>query len=308
MSDLDDRRSRMLAKLNARNQKPSSAVDASSQSNTPEKQFNDLKMVVEQALDADPIDFQAVAAGLERLQELLSEQSATLSAFDSRKGSQALAQLRKRVDDVRKDVAPTKSFAFRKRQKQPAADTAPNTVVNPTQPISAPAMNCLADNQTGLKGGAHLRETLSACADKDVLLSDLTDSEIRLGESPSTLHLVKLRRCTVIAPPVRTSVFVDDCEDVTLVVACQQLRMHGSRALDVYMHVTSGAIIERCRAVRVAPYSLRGLTADAFDAVGLHADRNQWDKVDDFDWLAADKPSPNWSQLPIDDRKTFSIN
>lgn len=326
ISDIDDRRSRMLARLNARNQKSqqaAAATDASSQSNainTIDRQFTELIAVVEQALDAAPVDFEAVAAGLQTLQDLLTEHSATLSAFDSRKWSQALAQLRKRVDDARKDGAPAKAFAFRKRQKQPpaaaTADTSAavtpttNTVVDSTAPIAAPTAYTvsLTDNQTGIHGGTHLRETLTACVDKDVLLSDLTDSEIRVGESPSTLHLVKLSRCTVIAPPVRTSVFVDNCEDVTLVVACQQLRMHGSNALDVYMHVTTGAIIEQCRNVRVAPYSLDGLHSDAFDAVGLHSDRNRWDKVDDFDWLAVDKPSPNWSQLPIGDRKTFSIN
>jgi len=166
----------------------------------------------------------------------------------------------------------------------------------------------LTDNQTGVHGGTHLQETLRGCEGKDVLLSDLSDSEVRVSESPSTLHLAKLRRCTVIASPVRTSVFVDDCQDVTLVVACQQLRMHGSSALDVYLHVTSGAIVEHCHGVRVAPYSLPDLPTHAFDAVGLCANRNQWDKVEDFDWLAVDKPSPNWSLLPIDDRKSFSLN
>ena len=32
---------------------------------------------------------------------------------------------------------------------------------------------------------------------------------------------------------------------------------------------------------------------------------NNWDDVDDFNWLAADKASPNWSILPEAERETF---
>ena len=39
---------------------------------------------------------------------------------------------------------------------------------------------------------------------------------------------------------------------------------------------------------------------------GLDEGVNNWDKVDDFNWLALDKPSPNWTVLPEDERTDFS--
>ena len=37
---------------------------------------------------------------------------------------------------------------------------------------------------------------------------------------------------------------------------------------------------------------------------GLNETVNNWDKVDDFNWLAAASPSPNWSLLPPGQRRT----
>lgn len=39
---------------------------------------------------------------------------------------------------------------------------------------------------------------------------------------------------------------------------------------------------------------------------GLSREANNWDKVDDFNWLASKDLSPNWSILP-EDKRTNSI-
>ena len=39
---------------------------------------------------------------------------------------------------------------------------------------------------------------------------------------------------------------------------------------------------------------------------GIDQDKNNWNKVDDFNWLASTDPSPNWSVLPEHDRTTWT--
>jgi len=39
-----------------------------------------------------------------------------------------------------------------------------------------------------------------------------------------------------------------------------------------------------------------------FHKAGLDLTRNNWSAVDDFNWLAADKQSPNWSVMNEDAR------
>ena len=74
-------------------------------------------------------------------------------------------------------------------------------------------------------------------------------------------------------------------------------------AQDFYVHANSHPIIEHCSSLRFAPYpTLPTHLAPALEAAGLRTEHNQWDCVDDFDWLKASH-SPNWSELPEGERK-----
>lgn len=66
--------------------------------------------------------------------------------------------------------------------------------------------------------------------------------------------------------------------------------MHGSKCVNVYLHSASRPIIEDCQNVRFAP--LPGV----FAVPGLSSEANQWDQIDDFNWLKAE-PSPNFGIL-----------
>ncbi len=39
---------------------------------------------------------------------------------------------------------------------------------------------------------------------------------------------------------------------------------------------------------------------------GVTGANNKWDRVEDFNWLRL-QHSPNWSQLPAEQRKTFDV-
>ena len=86
-------------------------------------------------------------------------------------------------------------------------------------------------------------------------------------------------------------------------VACQQLRTHETTESDFYLHVTSKGIIEDCHLTRFAPYkfSYEGSVTDVLES-GLSSDVNNWDDIDDFNWLSSDQPSPNWSLIPEEER------
>ena len=86
-------------------------------------------------------------------------------------------------------------------------------------------------------------------------------------------------------------------------VACQQLRTHETLNSDFYLHVTSKGIVEDCHRVRFAPYKFCYDNTDLdFMESGLSLDVNNWDKIDDFNWLSLDQASPNWSLLPENER------
>lgn len=132
----------------------------------------------------------------------------------------------------------------------------------------------------------------------DVLLTDLTRCTVRIYGAPSTLHMVNLRQCTILVGPVSSSVFAQDCKDCNFAFACQQLRLHSSTDCSIYLHVTSRAIIEDCSQIRVAPYNWSYEDQMShFNLAGLDPKINNWNCVDDFNWLSSEKNSPNWSIL-----------
>ncbi|KAG5188767.1 tubulin binding cofactor C-domain-containing protein [Tribonema minus] len=145
------------------------------------------------------------------------------------------------------------------------------------------------------------------------------------------LRLRNLRDCLIYSGPIRGSVYVEACHNCTIMVACRQLRVHGSSGIDFYVHTLSGPIIEGCTATRFAPYRLSypGLQQHMAEAALILPQRSAtqtylptpetraadsaagtasalpivepWRDVKDFLWHRS-RQSPNWCIMPDEDR------
>lgn len=241
-----------------------------------------------------------------QLQKFLNDSVMFLTSYDLRRAQAALRELQTSLADTREECLPKKKFGFRARTK--AADKAPAPASDTPSPAAASKVDGAATPEVcGFSNmdGARLTKTAEEIQKRDVLLSHLTNCRVRLCGSPSTLHLKHIHGCEILCGPVSSSVFVDRCSDSTLAVACQQLRTHNTTHTRVYLHVTSRAIVEDCSGVAFAPFSWSYPTLEEdFRLSGLDRSRNNWDQVDDFNWLAAGTPSPNWTVIPEADRRT----
>ncbi|XP_055981876.1 tubulin-specific chaperone C [Sorex fumeus] len=258
---------------------------------------------------------EAAAARLQGFQKLLNDSVAFVAAYDLRQGQEALARLQAALAERRRAAQPKKRFAFTSRRKEaaPAVDAAAAAGRPASPPRAAPGDRDSPgpgdpDAPSGLCGFAHVESRVlekgpEELRQRDVLLTELRDCTVRLRGNPNTLRLHRARGCTVLCGPVSTSVFLEDCSDCVLAVACQQLRVHTTRDTRVFLHVTSRAIVEDCRGIQFAPFtwSYPGMDRD-FESSGLDRSRNHWDDVDDFNWLVRDQASPNWSLLPEEER------
>lgn len=269
------------------------------------------------------------ASRLQALQKLLNDSVRFLTAYDLRQGQEAMARLQAALAERRQELQPKKRFAFKTRRKEGAA-AAPAAPAAPAVPAAAaPAVPAGVDAVDGVPASAPAAQDRDGDPDsswvcgfsnlqsqdlemrgdelrqRDVLLTGLSHCTVRLYGNPNTLRLTQARGCTVLCGPVSTSVFLEDCSDCLLAVACQQLRVHSTTNTRVFLHVTSRAIVEDCHGIRVAPYtwSYPGILED-FQGSGLDKSRNHWDDLDDFNWLARDVASPNWTILPEEERTT----
>ncbi|KAM4834755.1 tubulin-specific chaperone C [Thomomys bottae] len=251
------------------------------------------------------------AERLQGLRSLLNDSVRFLSSYNLRQGQEALTQLQAALAQRRQELQPEKRFAFRARRSQAAGAARVDAAPEAPAPASAlvPKEEVEAASETGWacgfsdlacqvleKRGAELRQ-------RDVLLSGLRDCTVKLLGNPNTLRLAQARGCRVLCGPVSTSVFLENCSDCVLAVACQQLRVHTTVNTRIFLQVTSRAIVEDCSRIQFAPYtwSYPGIEQD-FQSSGLDRSRNHWNDVDDFNWLARGVASPNWSILPEEER------
>ena len=263
------------------------------------------------------------------LHALVSGAAHFLPTNTREKLNKSVDELEARQREARERLAPRKKFGFKNRSKvagrQAAAPAAAATGAGTDGAGAAPAPAPAARDAAPLDGRG--RDTLDAApagcegfrdradaalvrgageaAAGDFALQNLTRCTVLLKSTSRALWIRGLRHCTVVAVPVGGSIYVTDCEDCTLYLGARQLRVHTSARVDLYVHASSHPILEHCTALRFAPYPPlpAALAATAFAAAsGLRADHNEWNHVEDFDWLKATH-SPNWGELPEAERK-----
>ncbi|KAL7286484.1 hypothetical protein TKK_0019221 [Trichogramma kaykai] len=263
--------------------------------------------------------FDQVNKDIIMLKNYLFESKIFLKVYDIRKAQERLQILENDAAQIEARLIPRKKFGFKNRRVVKNSSEKPNDVTDSlknlkiTESITKNGVNTQKNNKTiyddyGDNGCVLLNkvdETLVLDAENvnknDVLLSELTRCTVRIYGTPNTLHIVGLVQCTVLIGPVTTSLFVDDCRDCNFAFACQQLRLHNSKNCNIYLHVTSRAIIEDCTDIKVAPYNWTYKDQIShYKLAGLDPNINNWDCIDDFNWLSKEKSSPNWSILESD--------
>ncbi|XP_058801319.1 tubulin-specific chaperone C [Phymastichus coffea] len=254
------------------------------------------------------------------LKNYLFESKIFLKVYDIRKAQETLQILENDAAQLEAKLIPRKKFGFKNRRVIKKSSDTPGDVTDGLKDLKiaesntkngvgkqmSKIFNKYGDNTCMLIGKVDEILVLDAenVNKNDVLLSDLTKCTVKIYGTPNTLHMVRLVQCKVLIGPVTTSVFVDDCSDCEFAFACQQLRLHSSTNCIIYLHVTSRSIIEDCTKIHVAPYNWTYEDqVNHFKLAGLDPKINNWNCIDDFNWLSTEKNSPNWSILESELRR-----
>lgn len=122
------------------------------------------------------------------------------------------------------------------------------------------------------------------------LESSIVNLEALSEVSPlPSLTLSNIESSFILAPDVRGPTHMTGLRGSTLILSCQQFRMHNSHNVDVYLFCSSRPIIEDCSNIRFTrlPESFAG---------DVQRNKNMFDQVDDFKWLRSEA-SPNWKLM-----------
>lgn len=249
-----------------------------------------------------PNHFDTISKSILLLQKYVANSNIFLRGYDIKVFQKSLLKLTSLAKEYEDKLLPKKKFGFKKKNKPKSAiiDDVDGQTKNEVNLLKITGLN-LHQNMCNLSNqkNANLSIKSEEMYRRDVTLNNLEKCKVKLFGTPSTLHIDSLADCYIFCGPVSTSIFIENCQNCTFVIACQQLRLHKSSNLNIYLFVTSRAIMEDCEKILFAPYNLLyHEIQDDFHKSGLHISANNWNCVDDFNWLNAEKASPNWAILP----------
>lgn len=249
-----------------------------------------------------PDHFNKISNEIVSLQKYVASSNIFLRNYDLERCKSIIQELAAKSNELEEELLPKKKFAFKNKPKQKESQKFANG--KELDEVDFSSTKNLNISVCGFfnKKNENLLMTNANLFKKDVTLAQLENCQVYLKGTPSTLHLNNLKNCQVFSGPVSTSIFAENCENCTFIIACQQLRLHASKNINIYLHVTSRAIMEDCTRIGVAPYNWEydGLQTDFQNAM-LDRTVNNWKCIDDFNWLNV-KHSPNWKEIDENDR------
>lgn len=305
---LQKREDERLAEIQKRKDEQSKTTSAQESTQFFYDHFTSEKIDLERELGVcDSLDknklvekFDQLSVMHQKLQRFLTESTMFLPSYDVQQSQDILSKLQTKIQEKREKLLPKKKFAFASKKKRTVPEKEEEVTIKKDevkdQSIDLADCKFIDLKDSDLK----MEEEINK---KDVALANLESCKVSLLGTPSAIHINKLTNCTILSGPVSGSIFIRECKNCTFVVPCQQLRIHTTTDSKFYIHVTSRAIIEDCSTVSFGPYnwSYPGIEKH-YEISGLDKNRNSWNDIDDFNWLAADKHSPNWNLIPEQER------
>lgn len=251
--------------------------------------------------------FNEINIKIEAIEQFYTKSISFLPQYFRRSTQEKIKALLSLAEKQKSIYLPKKKFGFSKKTSKDISK--PKKSVVPLKEIAQPAKLNIEElcSQNSLKisdlNDTRVTKDSSEVSGRDVIISQACNSRIELHGHPGFVSIRNLTSCQVFIGPVRGSVLIEDCQKCVFVTACQQMRIHRTTDTSFHIHVTSKAIIEECSRVGFAPFnwSYPGIEVD-YQETELDRSRNNWNDVDDFDWLVDGQHSPNWFAIPEDER------
>lgn len=262
------------------------------------KEIKDMLTDIKENSTATAEHFQVILQRIYELQEFLNDSKTFLPAYNMKKCSNEIKDVTTYYEQMHEKLLPKKKFAFGKRPSKSVVKTKVEEKFEPINKLTVYKEDCGFKNRTNENLVLNEDQTLS----KDIALDVLNNCNVFICGAPSTVRVSLLSSCKIFAC-ASTSIFVENCKDTIFVCASQQLRIHDTVATDFYIYVTSSAIIENCKQLRFAPLSLNSaLIKKSFEMANFNESNNNWKVINDFDWLSSYESSPNWCEIPEEER------
>lgn len=315
-----DRQNYLETKLELRNKEHTESEGAdyfaqifSERAKSIEKNINNIQ--TDCVVDLKKV-FAAINNDIQELQKYLSNSTLFLPDYNIKACQNILNELTSRNEEMKQKLLPKKKFGFHnKKVGLKTTQKIGNGDINSSEGIVVDnGIDKVDFSEKSSISTSSFEWTLSNKENeyiqligsdivnrKDLTISNVKNCFIEIQGYAGSLQILNAKNCIILCGPISRSVFAENCCDCQLIAACQQLRLHSSSNVKLFIHVTCRAIIEDCTKIEVSNYNYKypGIDID-FEKSGLDINVNNYKDIADFNWLSPDKPSPNWKLLDAD--------
>ncbi|XP_026818606.1 tubulin-specific chaperone C-like [Rhopalosiphum maidis] len=264
---------------------------------TKSNEINDMLISIE---NNKTDNFHNILQKINELQEFLNDSKTFLPAYNMKKCSDEIKYITQRYEQLHEKLQPKKKFAF-SEQPTTSAVAKSEDEFEPVNQLEVYKEDCGFKNRSD---AINLVLTEQECYMKNVVLDTLTNCLVVICGTPNTVRATSLTDCYVYVC-AQTLIFIENCKDSIFICASQQLRIHDTFDTSFYIYVASSTIIENSKQLRFAPlsYNSSALLKKAFRMANFDEFKNNWKIVNDLDWLSSYEPSPNWCEIPEEERQ-----
>lgn len=129
-------------------------------------------------------------------------------------------------------------------------------------------------------------------------LEDLKDCTVILADWSETVQADRIENCRILIGASCGSVFLRNCKNCTITVACKQLRTRDCEDSTIYLYAKTDPIIEASWRLTFAPYNVSYPLLDThFAKANLDPLQNHWRNIFDFSKDDTQLPTPHWKYM-----------
>ncbi|CAM9745893.1 unnamed protein product [Ascophyllum nodosum] len=126
------------------------------------------------------------------------------------------------------------------------------------------------------------------------MVEECSDCDVYLLDNTAALTIDVCTDCRIFTGPCESSIFVRNCKNCTLVLACQQFRARDCSGCTFFLFSATKPVIESSSDLRFACYTLDYFSlAGQFSVANLSVWDNKWSRI--FNFTGGEG---NWSCLP----------
>lgn len=235
----------------------------------------------------------------------IDNQKLIIPPFILKQVSEALRKLERHIDNSNKSKL---TFKFKtKPSDKISAETAPRTCTSTsTEPSQTIETDVVEKNFFGLRRRSGKRLSLGPdeVDSKDVSLVELESCSVVVRGLANTVYIRNLKNTTVAICLASRAITVKDCTDCRFILVCQQLRIDSTMSSEFSIFTSARSMLEASKDLIFKELKLDDISdfklsqeqvQQLLARARFNIAQNKWRCIDDFDWLAPDVPSKNYS-------------